>query len=60
MEQISQASCQCTSPTYRNGRWSEKNLAVGQATTNLLKSISAGKILSLTDINGISFRLETK
>ena len=29
-----------------------KNLKVGQATTNLLKSISEGKILSLTDLHG--------
>ena len=29
-----------------------KNPKVGQATTNILKSISGGKILSLTDIHG--------
>ena len=29
-----------------------KNLKVGQATTNIIKSISGGKILSLTDLHG--------
>ena len=29
-----------------------KNLKVGQATTNILKSISGGKFLSLTDLHG--------
>ena len=29
-----------------------KNPKVGQATTNILKSISGGKILSLTDMHG--------
>ena len=35
-----------------------KNPKVGQATTNILKSISGGKILSLTDMNGRGFRLK--
>ena len=34
------------------------NPKVGQATTNLLKSISGGKILSLTDIHGNGLRLK--
>ena len=35
-----------------------KNPKVGQATTNILKSISGGKILSLTDMHGIGLRLK--
>ena len=35
-----------------------KNPKVGQATTNILKSISGGKILSLTDMHGRGLRLE--
>ena len=35
-----------------------KNSKVGQATTNILKSISGGKILSLTDIHGNGLRLK--
>ena len=35
-----------------------KNPRVGQATTNILKSISGGKILSLTDIHGNGLRLK--
>ena len=35
-----------------------KNPKVGQATTNLLKSISGGKILSLTDMHGDGLRLK--
>ena len=35
-----------------------KNPKVGQATTNTLKSISGGKILSLTDIHGNGLRLK--
>ena len=35
-----------------------KNPNVGQATTNFLKSISGGKILSLTDIHGNGLRLK--
>ena len=35
-----------------------KNTKVGQATTNLLKSISAGKILNLTDMLGRGLRLK--
>ena len=35
-----------------------KNPKVGQATTNILKSISGGKILSLTDIHGNGLRLK--
>ena len=31
---------------------------VGQATTNSLKSISGGKILSLTDMHGRGLRLK--
>ena len=33
-----------------------KNSKVGQATTNILKSISGGKILSLTDLHGQGLR----
>ena len=35
-----------------------KNPEVGQATTNILKSISGGKILSLTDMHGRGLRLK--
>ena len=35
-----------------------KSPKVRQATTNILKSISGGKILSLTDIHGNGLRLE--
>ena len=35
-----------------------KNPKIGQATTNILKSISGGKILSLTDIHGNGLRLK--
>ena len=35
-----------------------KNPKVGQATTNILKSISGGKILSLTDMHGNCLRLK--
>ena len=35
-----------------------KNPKVGQATTNILKSISGGKILSLTDLHGNGLRLK--
>ena len=35
-----------------------KNPKVGQATTNILKSISGGKILSLTDMHGRGLRLK--
>ena len=35
-----------------------KNPKVGQATTIILKSISAGKYLSLTDMHGHVFRLK--
>ena len=35
-----------------------KNPKVGQATTNILKSISGGKILSLTDMHGNGLRLK--
>ena len=34
------------------------NPKVGQATTNILKSLTGGKILSLTDMNGRSLRLK--
>ena len=34
-----------------------KNPKVGQATTNILKIISGGKILSLTDMHGNGLRL---
>ena len=34
-----------------------KNPKIGAATTNILKSISGGKILSLTDMHGRGFRL---
>ena len=35
-----------------------KNPKVGQATTNILKSINGGKILSLTDMHGRGLRLK--
>ena len=35
-----------------------KNPKVGQATTNILKSISGAKILSLTDMHGNGLRLK--
>ena len=35
-----------------------KNPKVGQATTNIIKSTSGGKILSLTDMHGNGFRLK--
>ena len=35
-----------------------KNHKIGQATTNILKSISGGKILSLTDMHGRGLRLK--
>ena len=35
-----------------------KNPKIGQATTNILKSISGGKILSLTDLHGNGLRLK--
>ena len=35
-----------------------KNPKVGQATTNILKNISGGKILSLTDMHGRVLRLK--
>ena len=35
-----------------------KNPKVGQATTNILKSISGSKILSLTDMHGRGLRLK--
>ena len=35
-----------------------KNPEVGQATTNILTSISGGKILSLTDMHGSGLRLK--
>ena len=35
-----------------------KNHQVGAATTNILKSISGGKFLSLTDIHGRGLRLK--
>ena len=35
-----------------------KNPRVGQATTNILKSLSGGKILSLTDMHGRGLRLK--
>ena len=35
-----------------------KNLKIGQASTNILKSISEGKILSLTDMHGNGLRLK--
>ena len=34
-----------------------KNLKVEQATTNILKSISGGKILCLTDMHGYALRI---
>ena len=37
-----------------------KNPKVGQATTNILKSISGGKILSLTDMHGRGLRLKVR
>ena len=35
-----------------------ENLKVAAATTNILKSISDGKILSLTDLHGNGLRLK--
>ena len=35
-----------------------KNPKVGQATTNILKSISGGKIFSLTDMHGNGLRIK--
>ena len=35
-----------------------KNPKIGQATTNILKSISGGKILNLTDMHGSGLRLK--
>ena len=35
-----------------------KNPKVGAATTNILKSISGGKILTLTDMHGNGLRLK--
>ena len=35
-----------------------KNPKVGQATKNILKSISGGKILRLTDMHGHGLRLK--
>ena len=35
-----------------------KNPKVGQATTNNLKSISGGRVFSLTDMRGIDLRLK--
>ena len=35
-----------------------KNLKDGQALTNILKSTSGGKILSLTDMHGHGLRLK--
>ena len=37
-----------------------KNPKVGHATTNLLKSISGGKILSRTDMHGNGLRLQVR
>ena len=34
------------------------NPKIGQATTNISKSLSAGKFLSLTDMHGIGLRLK--
>ena len=35
-----------------------KNKQVGAATTNILKSLTGGKILSLTDMHGNGLRLK--
>ena len=35
-----------------------KNVKVGAATANILKSITGGKILSLTDMHGTGLRLK--
>ena len=35
-----------------------KNPKVGEATANILKSISGGRVLSLTDMNGNGLRLK--
>ena len=37
-----------------------KNKQVGAATTNILKSLTGGKILSLTDMHGRGLRLKVK
>ena len=36
-----------------------KNAKVGGATTNILKSLTGGKILSLTDIHGNGLKIES-
>ena len=36
------------------------NKQVGAATTNILKSLTGGKILSLTDMHGHGLRLKVK
>ena len=35
-----------------------KNLKIGQATTNILKSTSGGKVLSLTDLHANGLKLK--
>ena len=35
-----------------------RSLKVGQATSNILKSLTGGKILSLTDMHGNGLRLK--
>ena len=37
-----------------------KNPKVGQATTNILKSINGGKLISLTDMHGQGLRLKVR
>ena len=36
----------------------KENRQVGQATTNIIKSLTVGKILSLTDIHGNGLRIK--
>ena len=59
MELIFKARGQCSGPIYRYGCFCKtKNPKVGSATTNILKSISGGKVLSLTDMHGNGLRLK--
>ena len=59
MVEISQDYNQHTGTSDRDGCWSKKkNAKVGAATTNILKSLTGGKILTLTDMHGNGLRLK--
>ena len=59
MVQIFETDDKYTSTSDRDGCWSEnKNAKVGAATTNILKTLTGGKILSLTDMHGNGLRLK--